>query len=188
MNCEQARHRWHHALDTGETDDELEAHLAACSSCHQYAEEMGRVVGALDELRDGSEPVAGLSSAVLYAHGRLSPQPASRWSVYRMGRIAAMIAVVVTISAYFAYQNSEIVPSAGPGITAGITPDRLVFSGPSSGSVSGHAPAAKRLLGITLRGGSAKRYVAVSTPSGGSSVQIYWLYRKLPGEAKPGSS
>jgi predicted anti-sigma-YlaC factor YlaD len=166
MNCEQARQAWHTRLENALPNADLERHLAECVGCGRYAAQMEAVTGALGALRRETESVR--------SDARLAR---SRRPRLRTGltRIAAVIAI--SIGAYVTFwlwqprtvERVPIVKAPPVGV------DRPIE----------HQPAvAPRVVGITLRGESAKTLLAVATPSQSPEVAMYWLYPTLS-ENKP---
>ncbi len=180
MNCEQARQAWHRRWDddvveggadglpasVGRVDPAVDEHLRSCQQCRAYHAQMDAIAGALDELREESE------SIVSRRHGAEAPARRRSWSsVLRpLTRIAAVLALVVTAGLYF---SSERAGNGLPDIGAlvgnmNVADENDVF-------VSAVSPA-KDVTEITLQGESAKRYLAVATPTSQPGVRLFWLY------------
>lgn len=175
MNCDEARQRWHDRFDEDRDDPALDSHLASCEACRCYAGQMGRIADVLDELRDQTESVVlrqeGGAPDQGEAHGRRS------WRVFlrpAMG-IAAAIAVAIGASLFYVTDREGItVDPVGPPMEDQPRVDATQLS------------SASPRLGISLRGESAQRLMAVAQPVSQDNVQVFWLYPTLASDSKGG--
>ena len=158
MNCEEARPRWHERFDGGAKDAELEDHLEFCASCREYAGQMDRLAGVLDELRVETESVVSRAVGLSADERVKSPQRMSWVFARRFMRIAAAVAVLVGGGVF--YYSSHRVP-VGPGVS------------------TGEVGLADPRIGISLRAETAERFMAVAKPTSEPNVQLYWLYPKM---------
>ena len=158
MNCDEARTRWHKRFDGGAKDAELEDHLESCASCREYAGQMDRLVGVLNQLRVETESVVSRPVGPS-ADERVQTPQRSNWAyARRFMRIAAAVAVLV--GGGVLYYSSHRAP-VGPGV--------------SPGKVERLDPR----IGISLRAETAERFMAVAKPTSEPNVQLYWLYPKM---------
>ena len=95
MNCEEARARWHERLDGGGEDAGLEEHLESCASCREYAGQMDRLAGVLDELKVETESVVSRPVGLSADERVKAPQRMNWVFARRFMRIAAAVAVLV---------------------------------------------------------------------------------------------
>ena len=151
MKCENARKCWNRRLDEGESDAELDEHLASCESCRRYAVDMLRLVGLFEELREDTE---SLTPAVPQSGSLVTPRSRREWAMQTRSllRIAATLVIVVGAGLWFR------------------TPNELMLENPTSEA------AAPAMQGITLRAESLERFIAVAVPSAEPNVQTFWLY------------
>ena len=158
MNCEEARTRWHVRFDEGGEDAGLEDHLESCASCREYAGQMDRLAGVLDQLRVETESIVS-RPAGLSANERVEAPQRMSWAyARRFVRIAAAVAVLVGGGVLYHSSQRQTV---GPGV--------------SSGEVEPLDPR----FGISLRAETAERFMAVAKPTSEPDVQLYWLYPKM---------
>lgn len=173
MNCHDARKRWHVRLDEGGGDPALDGHMTSCVACREYGAQMSRLVGALDELRSETECIVSRGAQ----EGRAAATPPARRSRFRLvklaGRVAAALAFVVGASMYLSSVDRSGSPADGTSITGSPGPTVLRV-------ISFEDPR----LGISLRGETAKRYLAVARPASQANVQVFWLYPTRAGESK----
>lgn len=163
MDCTHARQRWHDALDNGQEDAALIDHLATCDECTRYVEELRTVVDGLDELRALTDDVAETERVDV-----------ARRSVFRLlarvsdsglARIAAVLAVVFSVYLYHLAERQPTVEDGGERTLAPLGPP-----GPNP-----HVVQVPR-LGVSLRGESANRMVALATPTSSPNVQMFMLF------------
>ena len=161
MNCEQARTRWHLRFDEGAEDAELEDHLESCAPCREYAGQMDRLAGVLEELRVETESVVS-RPAGLSVDQRVGVPQRLRWvSARRFMRIAAAVVLLVGGGVlYYSSQRATVEPGAFPAEVG--PPDPRI--------------------GISLRAETAERFMAVAKPTSEPDVQLYWLYPKMKAE------
>ena len=95
MNCEEARARWHERLDGGGEDAGLEEHLESCASCREYAGQMDRLAGVLDELKVETESVVSRPVGLSADERVKAPQRMNWVFARRFMRIAAAVVVLV---------------------------------------------------------------------------------------------
>ena len=167
MKCEEARHRWHTRFDDGCEDPKLEDHLAGCDDCRCYVAHLAQITGALGELRRGTESIVSDSgSPISLPAQRLKLWP---WHVplRRVVEIAAYIVIVVGASMYITTQRR----AAGPVVA----PDKLV----DTGADSWVPDVLEGRVGLTLRGETAERFIAVARAAPQANVQVFWLYPTL---------
>ena len=112
MNCEDARRRVHDAIDEGHDDAALDAHLSGCVDCRTYADEIRLVAATLDHLGDET---AGVTSRLPNRDGKRRRR-LNAWNVLRgttkLTRIAAMIAILVTVSLVLVPRSPKVLPVA----------------------------------------------------------------------------
>ena len=160
MNCERARARWHRRYDEGVADPELVEHLALCAACCRYACEMDSLVAVMAELRTDSECVTLSHKAA----GRVDParggSSVRRIRATHLMRLAAAFGIAVGAWMYAAMDGRP-----------GLEPARRDQRPPAARS--------DLVLGVSLRGLSAERMLAVSRPSGHPNVEIVWLYSTI---------
>ncbi len=162
IQCDDARHRWNRRLDDGIDDAELLSHLSSCEACRSYADQIGRIVAALDELKDASESVVATGTSATETR----PAPGAPPLVIRLSRLmraAAVLALVASAAFYFVGRranHTQIVPPAPPTVVVG-------------------GPSIQYKLGLTLRDKSAERMMAVAMPTSNPDVQMYRLYRTV---------
>ena len=169
MNCEQAREYWHHWMD-GKTIDHaaLDGHLAVCPSCQHYCDEMRMLAGLLDELRKETESIASRRES----GAQSSESTPTRW-LSRLGRIAATAAVVAITATVWIKVTENRPPSS--------------VTKPEPISALTTALDDHEILGLTLHGNSAERFMAVAQPSTQPHVQVFRLYEawRRPSSREP---
>lgn len=177
MNCEEAQERWHQRRDEDRADadpdrnpdHELDAHIASCQKCRAYDAEMRLVAGALDEL--AAEPLPQRETTT-----RVRPTI----QVYgRLFRVAAMIALLVGASWW--------ITNSMPPRAAQETETKIVEAQASDPSIERHSRGGTR-IGLSLRGESAGKYLALRRPTSVSNVQLYWLYPIVATNADSGGA
>lgn len=182
MNCNEAKRRWHNQLDEGRQDGQLAEHVTECASCARYAAQMETIVGGLDELRIESELGTELGSwnggAARYGRPLRWLRPSA------IGRAAAVI--VLCVGAYCWLDSGTPRLSIDSGVRqSGRTQSGPVQSeiGTTHGAPRVHAPTAARdalqeaaTLGLTLRGASAQRFLAVARPTTSPDILMVRLY------------
>jgi predicted anti-sigma-YlaC factor YlaD len=160
MDCREAHRRWHEAFDDRRPDADLEAHLAGCAACRDYAVQMSRVTGSLNGLRLATERLPDAARA------RVTPsrvgRPRGAWrTVSTLVRIAAVVGLVAVSAVY-------LMPRGG------------TRRGPNGGTESPVPPSPVRTvaLRIELRGESAERFLTVTSTGETASepVDVVWLY------------
>lgn len=163
MTCEEMRQRWHVCLDEGHDDPEVNEHLASCDECQRYVRLMSRIVGTLDELHDATESIVARPTYEPWSIRRRRPR--IHWPVVakRVAAIAALVAVAIGASLYFGIE---------PGSTR-LPLETDLVSVPD------------RRIGISLRGESADRFVAVAASTSQDNVQMFWLYPTLASASEP---
>jgi len=172
MNCDEAKRRWHQQLDEGGRDDALSEHVIECASCARYAAQMQTIVCGLDELRIQSELGAASRS---WDGGRA--RNGRRWRWFRplaMGRAAAVIALCVGAYSWLVSGGAQRLIESGvaqrrAATTNGATPT------PALPSDQVGWPQAMN-LGMTLRGKSASRFLAVAQPTTSPDILMVRLY------------
>jgi anti-sigma factor RsiW len=94
--------------------NEVEAHLAECSSCHARAEEFRKMWGVLDAL-PAVEPSLGFDARL---HARIAEEPRSRWFGWMVPqpRLAFAMALLLAVSVWMGRLPSV---NSGEGATAG---------------------------------------------------------------------
>lgn len=166
MNCDEARQRWNDRLDENRPDPALDRHLASCGACRLYGQQMSRITDVLGVLRNETELIVSESTAGLSGDTRF--RRLSHWRVFMRPAtgIAAAIALLVGASLLYVSGRPEVIPS-NAGSSVG---DQSHEQG--SPTMSSVPPR----LGITLRGDSARRFLAVARPAAQDNVQVFWLY------------
>jgi len=169
MDCAKAQQLWHSRLDGELTPPEqasLEAHLQACDVCRAHCRQMEELTGALERLRQGSEMVGQGRAA-----DRRGASPRPRWAeVWRVGRVAAVMALVVGAGVYFSWQRvSKVIPVGSP--VPGPTAERSLADGSS-------------VAQVVLSGGCAARFIPVARETGHPNVHVFVLYETFD-EATP---
>lgn len=165
MRCEEARDYWQNRLDGGSEVPEYEAHLYSCPACRAYVEQITAVVDGLRELRNATEHV-GLSSRDIRSPRTRLPR------AYRMLRIAAAVAIVATAGFIFVNRSGETARVSN----VSVVPDSPDAAPPDASLASGrHGP----IAGMTLRGTSEGRFLAVADAHPRGGVQVYWLFPTL---------
>jgi anti-sigma factor RsiW len=78
--------------------NEVEAHLATCSGCHERAEEFRKMFGVLDALPT-VEPSLGFDARL---HARIAEEPRSRWFGWMLPhpRLAFALALLLALSVW----------------------------------------------------------------------------------------
>jgi len=163
MNCEEAKIRWHHRYDNGcdNPNLDLDAHIESCESCRIYDSEMRLITSAIGEL--AAEPLPECESKPIV-------QP-TLWQSVRLARVAAIIALAIgatwwTLRSIPQQNSHEIVANIAGGLT-------------SEPSINQRSYDDER-IGLSLRGESASKYLAMAKPTGVANVQVYWLYATAP--------
>lgn len=173
MNCDEARQRWNNRLDENRPDPALDRHLASCGTCRLYGEQMSRITDVLGGLRNEAELIVSESTAGLSGDTRF--RRLSHWRVFMRPATGIAAAIVLMVGASLLYVGGR--PAVIPGEVGSSAVDRSHGRGsPTLGSVSPR-------LGITLRGESARCFLAVARPAPQDNVQVFWLYPTLA--AKP---
>lgn len=176
MNCDEARQRWNDRLDENRPDPALDRHLASCGACRLYGQQMSRITDVLGVLRNETELIVSESTAGLSGDTRF--RRLSHWRVFMRPAtgIAAAIALLVGASLLYVGGRPAVIPgNAGPSVV-----DHPHGQGsPTMASVSPR-------LGITLRGDSARRFLAVARPAPQDNVQVFWLYPTSVGRPAAG--
>lgn len=159
MTCDQVRKRWHVCHDDGHDDPEVDSHLASCDACQRYVHLMSQIVDTLDDLHEATESIEARPSFEPLS------RPTRRARIYRhvLGRrlaaIAAVVAIAIAASLYYGtHPGSRTQP---------VDIQTESFS--------------DKRIGISLRGESANRYLAVAVPKSQENVQMFWLYPSLRG-------
>lgn len=165
MNCDETRRHWHERLDGAHRDAGLEEHLRGCATCRRYVSEMNSIAESLEGLRRDTEAIVSTATHVA------APWPPGRTLIQttwfrRASGIAAAIAVAI---AAWAYLRSA-------------TPPRI-----PTGPMTHVDDADATPLGITLRGQSARQFLAVADATSDANVQVFHLYPVLAG-AEPATS
>ena len=165
MNCEEAKRHWHERFDGALPDDGFEEHVRRCDACRRYVTEMGLITQSLDELRRDTEAIVSRvrDDADTWRIRRASVR--TGW-LRAAGGIAAMIAVTIAAWAYLS-------PTTRP-LQSDTPVAKINDSSPTP-------------LGITLRGQSARRFLAVAEATGDANVQLFHLYPVLA-SAEPATS
>ena len=157
MNCEEARERWHVRFDEEIEDAKLSGHLDSCGACRQYAAQMDRLAGVLDDLRQETETIVSAPARPATSEQPRGPARTGLRFTWRLTRIAAAVAILVAGTSYFWSHRATLRPVVSPGESA--PPDPRI--------------------GISLRGETAQRFMAVTKPTSEPEVQLYWLYPKI---------
>ena len=174
MNCDEARQRWHAHLDEGRDDPALDSHLVSCEACRRYGEQLGRIVSVLDELRDETESIVAGRAGRLVDEGEIRTHGLWRAFVRPAMGIAAAVAVLVGTSLFYWGDRQVVIPPRVGTASVDRSHDQ------DSGVIS---PAPPR-LGLSLRGESARRFLAVARPVSQDNVQVFWLYPILASDSK----
>jgi len=172
MRCQEARQRWHDRFDSGRPDEALDRHVAACAACRVYAAQMDQIAAALTALRaETKEITAGPRPVEERGGHRRLPKRLRRGL-----RLAPLgIAAVVTL---LAAARFWLPPGAN-------RPQSSISDLRPSGSAaeSVRAPIDEPWgpgiedprIGVTLRGGSAERFLPVAEPQVRDDVAVFWL-------------
>lgn len=150
MKCENARQCWNRRLDKGESDAELDGHLASCESCRRYVADMLRLVGLFDELHEDTESLTPAVTQIGHGTSRRRRGWGMQTPIFL--RMAATIVIVVGAALWFR------------------TPKGSMVVNPMTEA------AAPAVQGITLRAESRERFLAVAAPIHEPNIQTFWLY------------
>ena len=177
MNCDEARQRWNNRLDEDRPDPALDRHLASCGACRLYGEQMSRITDILGELRNETELIVSESPARLPGDARF--RRLSPWGVFMRPAtgIAAAIVLLVGASLMYVGHRPAVIPHDAGSSVVDLSHGQ---ESPTRDSVSPR-------LGITLRGESARRFLAVARPASQDNVQVFWLYPTSAGKPTTGS-
>jgi len=163
MTHEEARNRWHDQCETGKPDRALEAHLEGCASCQEYVRDMRTVLEVLDTAQRDTARLRLDPSRRVRPTRRLE----ARRNLLTWVRAAAVIGLV-SAAAYWAVM---------PRGTEQTPPIPAHGDGPGTESF---------VYGVTLRGETGARQLALADRASTEQVQVYWIYAKLTtGESDP---
>ncbi len=171
MNCHEAKKHWHLRLETNVDDAALDEHLRSCSSCGVYDKDMTTVLDRLSGLRQSTEQIGVIDKTpYLERQGHQEQHTIKRrsWVSVAM-RIAAVIGIVAAASMY--YSNSGDKNALPEQIVQSDKPATVVEAKPAVATAEPY-----QNLGLSLRGNSAKKYMAVALTSSNPTVHIYTLY------------
>jgi len=166
MTCEQTRRHIHEAHDddsTGPLPELVRAHLAACSACRDFKDDILALTRALRALQRAPLPADALDAVwrkTLHARSGASTTTAGLW---RLAAAAVLVAALSTATIYFVYAPS---PPPGPSpveLARASAQAELVFGYTARALAATRDAAADRVLASKVS--PAVRGVAASHPS-----------------------
>jgi len=175
MNCDQARQRWHDRFDEDRDDPALDSHLNSCEKCRRYAGQMSRIVDVLDELRNETESMVPRQTEGRADRSEVCRRRAWRIFLWPATGIAAAVVIAITASLFYLVDRNGIM----------VNPVVPLMEIPPPRDTVERSSVSPR-LGISLRGESAQRFLAVEQPVSQDNVQVFWLYPAVASASKGG--
>lgn len=160
MDCQEAQRYWNEGCDGAAVQPSVTQHFRECPACRRYAVQMTRLLAMLDSLRQETDTIrASRLTAVGPARLRRSTRVRSLWRVGSLSAAAAL-ALTIGVSIFFETRPANRGPRAQ--------------STQAVGTSVAEAP-----MGISLRGESTERFMAVAQPTSVPDVQVFRLYPTL---------
>ncbi len=167
MNCEKVKQLWHDCFDdelTATQKASITLHLQSCDQCRNYYQQMESVAKGLDQLRCDSQAIGGLNAcANETAKTRIRKQQSNRLHIWRIGKIAATIALVIG-SGLILTMNSPIQHNKK---TITRSPSQKTFIAASKPSTAN----------LRLTGDSASRFIPVEQKTSLPGVHMFVLFK-----------
>ena len=167
MNCEKVKQLWHELFDeelTANQKTSIDLHLQSCDHCRNYYQQMNNVTKGLDQLRYDSQAIGGLNThTIKTAKTQTNKQQHNRLHIWRIGKIAATIALVI-----------------GSGLILTLNPPLNQHKNPII-----HAPAQEiasavpnpTTANLILTGDSASEYIPVEQKTSLPGVHMFVLFK-----------
>jgi len=164
MTCEETRRHIHEAHDDGRTaalPELVRAHIAACTACRDFEDDLRSLTAALRELPQAPLPADALD-AVWRETIRARPGATTTMGFWRLAAAAVFVAVLSATSLYFVFAPARPKEPSPVELARASAQAEMVFGYTARALAATRDATADRVL--ALRVSPAVRGVAASHP------------------------